>query len=253
MENFETKQNTTEKIEPSALEKIRSGAVIAHSKNYFRLRVIALILVISLTFLVSIFLCSLVMFNLRVSGQAALIGFGNHGTLLFFLLFPWKLFLVNAVLIILSGLLLRSFRFGYKIPVLYLGIMFIIIMTIVGIAIDQVNFLHPVLLRNANNNSMPLFGGVYQRTERPPLYIENIYRGKIISVDTDYFVASIENGKECCVPPAEYKIILPASFRADKLKIGEFILIEGNAKDDTIVATEIEAIQEPPFFEDLDQ
>ena len=244
MENNTTKQNNTAF---SVLEKIERGEVTAHSKNYFRLKVLALVFTISSTFIVSILLCSFILFNLRASGQASLIGFGSHGTLLFFLLFPWKFFLVNIILIILSGLLIRSFRFGYKIPVLYLGGAFIIVMTLIGITLDQLTNLPPSILKNANTHSVPIFGNLYQNAIRPPFYLEGIYRGVVISVGTNSFQIRVA---ACCTIPTLYTVTPPATFLIDKIKTGTYVLVEGKANTNTISATEIETISAPPSFEE---
>src|SRR3954470_23687445 len=112
--NNEPQKNSIENI----LEKIKKNELAIKPKTYFRLKLVALVLVSVLTFIISIFLFSFILFTLRASGHAALIGFGPSGSHVFLALFPWKLLLFDIVLLLIVGWLVRSFRFGYKSSVL---------------------------------------------------------------------------------------------------------------------------------------
>ena len=71
------------------LEKIRKNELTLKPKTYFRLRFAAFILVVVVLLVVSSFLSSFILFTIRASGQASLLGFGPSG---------WQVFLLSCFL-----------------------------------------------------------------------------------------------------------------------------------------------------------
>jgi len=150
-------------------------------------------------------------------------------------------------LIILAGFLARTFRFGYKTPVIYLGLGVIIAMSLAGIFVNQITNLHYILWQNAQKNKLPLVGNIYRHTCASPLFSEKIYRGKILAIETDSLTANIQSEK--CGQTSIYRIIFNGLTIPNETKIGDNIFIEGEMKNGIIYAETIgPAPSLPKFF-----
>ncbi len=176
-------QNPKDKIQ-NILEKIRTNELTLKSKQYFNLKFAALIILILAVFIVSIFLSSFIVFMLRVGGHASLVGFGPSG---------WKLFILEIALIILLEWFLRSFRFGYKVPVLYLLSGILGLMLITGFLVDKTS-LHDLLLRRADEHHLPgAFRDFYEGVRRPPPQGYGVFRGTVANVDSGGLIVNLDN------------------------------------------------------------
>ena len=246
MEN-NSKQNNTIK---NLLEKIESKEITSHSKTYFRVKFILFIFSIIAIFIVSIFFCSFIIFNARVSGQFSLIGFGGHGISLFLKLFPWKLFILDITLMIFAGWLLRSFRFGYKTPTGYLFLGIILIITLMGIVVDKGTSLHYILLQSADNHKLPVIGKMYKHVRTPPPKKEGVFRGSIKSIEGNIMTVNVEAEENEIT--LEYKVILSPIQKIDPIKIGDTIFIAGEIVNGEIHASVIQLAPEIPSIFKID-
>ena len=220
-------RNKTEKIntEKSLLERITSNEITAHSKNYFRAKLALLIILIGAVFLVSIFLFSFIMFDLRASGQISLIGFAGHGINLFLKLFPWTLFTLDLILIISASFIARSFRFGYRTPAVYLLLIVLGTIALGGIVVDRGTPLHTILLQSANNHTLPVFEHMYKKVRQPPSSKDGIYRGVVSAIQDDSITVNVESETDETV--SEYKVIIKDAEIIDDIKLGDNIFIAG--------------------------
>jgi hypothetical protein len=187
---------------------------------------------------VSVFLSSFILFTLRASGQASLIGFGPTGWQVFFILFPWKLSILEIGLIILLQRLLRSFRFGYKVPVLYLlgGVVFVMLAS--GFVIDRTP-LHDTLLQQADENQLPPpLGNLYEDARRfpPPEY--GIFLGTITSITGNTLVITLLNPMDTSTTTV-MTVIVPPGQTAVEEKVGDRIFIQGKMINGVIQAQDI--------------
>lgn len=139
------------------LKKIETDNRKAYSKAHFTLRMILLIVLAVLILLVSICLFSYICFNVRMGGHQSLLGFNPTGISLFFQFFPWTLFIIDAILVGVLVSLLRKFRFGYRVPVLYLLLILFVATSITGYAVYRTGF-DEMVLKQANQNYLPLSG-----------------------------------------------------------------------------------------------
>jgi len=245
MNNNTTQNNKIQNI----LEKIHNNELTLKSKTYFRLRFALLIIVIVAIVVVTLFFLSFILFSLRASGQAALIGFGPTGWQVFLALFPWKLTILEIVLILLLEYLLRSFRFGYKVPVLYLLFGVVLLMGLSAIAVDQTP-LHRILLEQADQNHLPYpFGSMYENTRRPPPQGYGIYKGTITAIGTSTATIELVNPMGIGTT-TQIMVLLPASPLPDAqtIAVGEKVFVRGQLVHGAIRALEIKlaADQLPP-------
>jgi hypothetical protein len=108
--------NLKEKI----LSEIRSGQIKMRPRLYFVLQVVALVVLALLVLGISVFIINFILFSIRLNRIDSFLGFGPRGWGAFVHFFPWTLLLADIGLIALLEWLVRRFRFGSKIPVLYL-------------------------------------------------------------------------------------------------------------------------------------
>ena len=124
-------------LKENVLRAVKSGSVQMTPRVLFTLRFIGTLVVAIAATLTTILIFNFIVFSLRVSGHDALLGFGSRGFTAFIWFFPWYLLVVDVALVALLQWLLRQFRFGYKIPVLYLILALLIGSFTLGYALDH--------------------------------------------------------------------------------------------------------------------
>lgn len=125
--------NLKEKI----LQEIRSGQVQMRPRFHFILQVAALALLAFVVLVISVFIFNFIIFSIRINHVDTLLGFGPRGWGAFVHFFPWDWLLVDILLIAVLEWLLRTFRFGTKIPALYLLAGLLAVTLVAGAAIDR--------------------------------------------------------------------------------------------------------------------
>lgn len=183
--------NENKDIKSLVLEKIQSGKINMRPRFYFVLKVAILILVAVLTLLVSSLLVSFIIFSLMASGMLFLFGFGLRGFLMFFLLFPWPLFVLEVVFIILLEWLVKRFKFGYRLSFSRLLLVILSLSVVIGVIID-ITPLHRDFQHRAEQRNLPLVGDFYREIRRPQPNQE-IFRGVVSDAGTSSFVLNHKN------------------------------------------------------------
>jgi len=148
--------NLKEKI----LSDIRSGQVHMRPRFYFVLQVAALALLAFVVLVISVFIFNFILFSIRINHVDTLLGFGPRGWGAFIQFFPWTWLLVDILLIAVLEWLLRTFRFGTKIPALYLLGALVAVTLVAGLAIDKGTPLNDDLLQR-HAGLPPPFGDLY--------------------------------------------------------------------------------------------
>jgi hypothetical protein len=178
--------NQNKDIKSFVLDKIQSGKISMRPRVYFVLKVVSLVVVSVLTLLTSSLLVSFIIFSLVNSGKLFLLGFGLHGFLMFFALFPWPLFVVEIILIVLLEWLIKRYQFGYRTSLSRL-VFVILLVSVVISAIINITPFHSTLLHRAEQRNLPFVGDYYRGIRRPPSGQE-IFRGVVSDVGTSTFV-----------------------------------------------------------------
>lgn len=234
MDEHNQKPNTLDTI----LAKIRANEIKIKPKARFRLKLAALIAVLALLVIVAVFFTSLVMFTIRASGQASLIGFGRSGVAVFLLLFPWKLSIIGIVLMLALEWLLRSFRFGYKIPTLYLLFGVLCIMLVSGLILDHFRFHDELMNLSGQHRLPPTFGRFYEGARRPPLPMGyGIYRAVIVSIGSSTLNAEVDLPGQAST--TFFTIVMPSVREYGELTPGDRIFIRGQLLGSEIRTTGI--------------
>jgi hypothetical protein len=236
MENNNTHEK--DKIK-DILDKIKRNEVTMRPKTYFIVRLVALILVALAIYVITIFLSSLVLFTIRASGHASLIGFGPSGWEVFLLLFPWKLLILDILLIILLEWLLRSFRFGYRIPVLYLFLGVVCLMVVSGYVLDRLHLHDDLMILYGQHRLPQSFGRIYDPTNRipPPPFGRGIFRATVISIDGNMFRVELDDPRKSTTTTLD--VFVQNSQILSSLSIGDRIFIAGKIIDGRIEARDI--------------
>lgn len=225
--------NQNKDIKSFVLEKIQSGKINMRPRFYFVLGVVSLIIVSILTLVTSSLLISFIIFSLITSGKLFLFGFGAHGFLMFFALFPWLLLFVEIVFIILLEWLIKKFKFGYRSSLSRLVFVILLISVAISVIID-ITPLHSTLLRRAEQRNLPLVGDYYRGIRRPPS-AQEIFRGVVSDVGTSSFVLTQRNGDEEN-PSQAYIINFPAGVPQVVIPtVGDTVFVAGKLMPDNTV------------------
>jgi hypothetical protein len=148
--------NLKEKI----LKDIRSGEVTMRPRIYFMLQIAALVLLALVVLVISVFIFNFIVFSIRINGDDAFLGFGPRGWGAFIQFFPWTLLVLDVALVALLEWLLRNFRFGNKIPALYLLGGLLALTVITGVIIDRATPFNDRMMERRHDLPPP-FGFVY--------------------------------------------------------------------------------------------
>ena len=220
------------------MKEIKAGEIAMTPRAYFNMKMGALALLSFGVFLCSAFLFNFIVFSIRMSGQDALLGFGSSGWRAFFLFFPWPLLILDAVFIFLLQKLLREFRVGYSVPVLYLlgGLLGVALTT--GVAFALATPLNERLHEKRGHLPRPM-RALYDSAHRGPREGDGFCRCTILAIDG--VTLTVEDTR----PIAEGRatstlavILPPDNHRATttNLSVGDVVLIAGKEENGVIQA-----------------
>ncbi len=218
------------------LNKIRCDEVRMRSKTYFKLKLFLLTTMAFLILIVSILICSFVFFSIRESGQALLLGFGSKGFYLFLVLFPWTILMLGIALLVVLECLLRQFRFGYRSPTVYLLGGIVVSVLIVSFVVDRTTAFHKTLLKRADKNALPVFGGMYEDVRRQPLSHKEVCRCEIVSLNEN--ILTVRDDRE--VEGLLRTFVLSQNTATSSLKIGDTVLVMGEGEEGHMTMVGIE-------------
>ncbi len=157
-------------LKDTVLRKIRTEKILMRPKLYFTLQVAALVVVAFCVLVLSIFIFNFLFFTLRINSHEALLGFGPRGIEAFLIFFPWELLALDVLLVLILQWMLRTFRFGYRIPALYLIGGLLGLSAAFGVTIDRGTLFNDFFLDEADNHQLPWpIGEFYGHARRPPL------------------------------------------------------------------------------------
>lgn len=220
-------------IKEEVLNKIKTGQINMRSKAYFVVKLGFLSVLTVLITIISIFLLSFVLFSSSLDGSLFLVRFGGFGLYNFVLTLPWYLLLVLIFLLILLDLLLKSFSFGYKSPVVFLfGGTFLVITG----ASTLINFtpLHQKLMSTVEKNkTLPfhnIYDGVDSRYQKP-----GTWKGYVGKINGNSFKFRYVKGIKGDFGEAEVFAVNEITV-VDKLTEGDLVFVAGNILDNRIMA-----------------
>lgn len=228
--------NENKNIKNEVLDKIKAGEINMRPKFYFLLNVIALIVIAVLALVTSSMLVSFIVFSLMASGKMFLLGFGLRGFMMFFVLFPWPLLIIEVAFIVLLEWLLKKFKFGYRTSFSRLIIAILAISLVVS-AIITLTPIHNNMLRRAEKKDLPIFGDYYRGIRRPAKGTE-VFRGVVSSVGTSSFVLDqqMDGDVDSDDRVQSYLINLPQNISQENIPgVGEVVFVGGKLMPDNTV------------------
>ncbi len=255
-ENNHNENKNKNDIMQSVLEKIKAGDIRMRSKSFFVGKMVVIIIVALMILLTSAFFVSFISFSLRASGRLILLGFGWQGLKAFILTFPWGLFLIDLVLLVILERLLRSFKFGYRSPLIYLlGGVFVVVI-LAGLAIDEETSLHAAVWHAERSGGAPGFflGSLYDNVRQPP-HDEGLFRGTVVFMGIatpggPAFLILKSDDQDSDIDDAAttslvWKVILPPNLNSANsvdVGIGDQIFVAGDVLPDGVHAYGIEKV-----------
>lgn len=230
-------------IKEKVLERISTEQLSMRPKYFFILKAAALITIGVLVLIISIIICDLILFSLRINGHLPLLGFGSRGLWMFFQFFPWGLLLFDAVLVFLLERLLRQFRYGYQTPVLLLFFALAIITFSSGFFIDRATDLNQQLLGKAHEHQLfPPLDEYYDRAGHPRNE-EGICRCVVVAIGGEAITAYDESLGTTTL----FTVFTPADAHATTtLKVGDVVYIAGDKHEHSIRAFGIQKLDIEP-------
>lgn len=210
------------------LGRIKSGEVKMKTKQYFFLKSALVIIVFVVVFILALFFMSLLAFSIKANGLHGLPRFGANGTWLFFKSVPWLLILLVFGTAVLLEILAKHFKFIYKHPLLYSLLGMVVIITILGIVIEETN-IHRRIYDKMENSPLPIAGQIYKRYgDNLP---EHVYVGFISSTTESGFIIK----PKCC---DDYLILVNDETKLPlnrMFKMGDVIMVIGDENEKNVI------------------
>jgi uncharacterized membrane protein len=240
-------QTHTQSHITDVLQKIQSKEISTHSKLFFRLRWLAFMILVLAICIVSIMLCSFILFTIRMTGQPYLFGFGSQGITLAFIIFPWILFLIDGLLIILLGTLTRHTSFGYKIPGVYILIVSIVIIGLSGYIVESKTAFHIRMLQRADAQRLPIFSSAYQGVRRAPPTGYEIYRGVVVEEGENYIRVNIAVRDQFGTSTNVTVAFATSTPSRNRIGVGQTIFLSGKIIDGQVINARLKPIPQLPI------
>ena len=228
-----TDDHNQESIKSRVLKDIHAGQVAMRPKVYFTLQIGALLFTAAAALAVSIFIFNFILFSIRINSHDALLSFGPRGWEAFITFFPWPLLLIDIGLVLLLELLLRQFKFGYKIPILYLLGGLLLVTATTAILVDRGTPFNDRLFEQSHRLPAPV-GGWYENARRPLPPGGGICKCTVRAILGN--TLTVEDTRK---GTTTLTVILPANSRratSTGLKVGDTVFIAGEEEGGVIRA-----------------
>ncbi len=172
-------------IQETVLEKISTGKVAMQPRWYFLLKGALLLSGLIIAALVAIYFLSFVFFALHKTGLSLAPSLGMPGILFFIVSSPWILIAVVLVFLGILYLLVTSYAFSYKQPLVY-SLLGVVLLVIAIASLIQQTTMHERMQRFAEDTRMPAVLPLYQSfsDERP----KGIRVGHVEAITASSFV-----------------------------------------------------------------
>jgi hypothetical protein len=220
-------------LKNKVLGKIHEKEVFMYPKIYFIARRVMITFISLISFLLLVFSLSFVYFSINTSGEEFLLGFGIHGILIFFKIFPWAIIIFTALLFFLLEWILHRFKFSYRMPIVIV-FSYTLLVTIFASILFALTPVHITFLKKAEMNELPIIGRMYEAIHDSQA-TNGVIRGNIISIRGNSLVISHDD-KDKDADDGTWNIIPPPDFNVSALYVGEKIYIAGKIDGDSIDA-----------------
>ncbi len=220
-------------LKDTILKEIKTGEVSMTPRLYFTAKWMALAATVLAVLVVTIFIFNFIFFSLRINDNNALLGFGSRGIGAFIRFFPWHLLALDIALIIFLQWLLRHFRFGYKIPVLYLIAALVFGAFTFGFVLDRATPFND-RMHDGRGKLPPPMRGFYEGAQKGHKRGSGLCRCTILAIEGNMLI--VEDTRSATTT---LTVLLPENDRratTTDLKVGDIVFIAGEEKDGVITA-----------------
>lgn len=198
-------------------------------KVYFTIKVASIIVLALVVLLISVFILNFILFSIRINGHDALLGFGPRGWGAFLHFFPWGLLLADIIFVVVLERLVRYFRFGYKVPTLYLLGGLLTSALLLGFIIDRGTDMNDRLLRQSDQHrGHPAFIDIYGGVRHPLLPGSAVCLCTVQSINDDTVIVKDKRGT------TTLSLIFSdnePNATSTGLQVGDTIFVAGEIKD----------------------
>lgn len=224
-------------IKEGVLKAIADHKVSMRPSAFFKLEYALILCVSILVLFLTIGLAGFIFFGLRVNGHEALLGFGPSGIGAFLRIFPWPLFILDLVLLIVLQSLIRRFAFGYRRPIVLVLTVLFVGGGVSALVIDRETPLHDKLMEESHHGGLPgPLQDVYGHVRGPAPHEQGIFRGVVSAVQTDRITIKHDD-LDADQDEKGFDVILPDGQNPLSFSVGENVYVYGT--EDTGVITAI--------------
>jgi hypothetical protein len=220
-------------LKEKLLSQIKDGKVHMTPRVAYVAQLVALAATSIAIVVVTVFIVNFIFFSMRIAASETLLMFGTHGALSFLYFFPWPLALLDVGLVFLFQWLIRKFKFGYSVPILYVVGTLVVGAFAIGLVIDRgTSFNDAVHERRAH--LPPPLRGLYEGAEHSFPRGSGICRCTILSIVGD--TLTVEDTR---IGTTTLTVILPANDRhatTTGLSVGDTVFIAGEEDGNSIRA-----------------
>lgn len=236
-----SENNQPNSIRDNILKSIEAGRVTMKPKWHFVLRTSLLVIGIVLAVLALLYLISFIIFILHQTGSWFVPAFGMRGLTEFLLSFPWLMFVLAGLFILVLEILVRRYSFGYRKPLLYTILGIVVLVGAGGFIVAQTSF-HRGLFDQARLEHLPFGGSLYREYGTP--HRDNVVIGSITAIQADGYILQDRRDEIFQIitsDDTEYA-------NDDDIQVGDSIVVFGNRDSNSIQALNIREIYgtEPP-------
>ncbi len=226
-----------ESLKDKLMKEIKSGEVAMTPRVYFTLQWAALVGTIAAILVVTVFIVNFIFFSIRLNTSEQLLGFGPQGFGAFLHFFPWPLALLDVALVFLLQWLLRGFKFGYRIPLLYLIGGLIVGAGLIGFALDRATPFNDRLHEGRGRLPGPM-RGFYDGAKRPHKG-SGICRCTILAIQGNTLIVEDTRPLEEGGATTTLTVVIPPDTRratTTDLSVGDIVFIAGEEEGGVIEA-----------------
>jgi hypothetical protein len=226
-------------IKEGVLKAISEHKVAMRSATFFKVEYALILIVSLLILLVTIGLAGFILFALRVNGHEALLSYGPRGIQAFLLVFPWPLFVLDLLLLIVLQALMRRFAFGYRRPIFVILAVLFVGGGVSALLLDRETSVHDRLMEESHHGGIPPpFSTLYGNARGPAPHAQGIYRGVVTEIRADRIVIQHDD-LDADQDDRGFEVILPDGQIPSTFVVGEDVYVYGAERHGVITAVGI--------------
>jgi hypothetical protein len=233
MENQSPKKAISEQV----IDAVKAGQLKMRPKWHFILNAILWLTGTAIVLLALLYLSSLIVFVTRQTGIWAVPAFGWYGFFIFLTSIPWLLVLLVVIFTVILEILVRRYSFAYRWPLLYLGMVMLLVVAVSGLLIARTP-LHGMISHCAPGfhpqpNLPPCGAGLYGDLDPKRPNPNNVFRGSIIEFlsNSNFSIEDRRDERILIIVTSRTRLPQGANF-----EVGDMVVVVGDRSGDRVEA-----------------